>query len=238
MLLLIKLLIAHLLGDFFLQPASWVKDKTQKKFRSGWLYLHALLHGALSMLIVWDLQFWWMALIITFTHLIIDGLKMTFQNEKNGNYLFLLDQALHVSVIVWVSYYWTVEPLFPNPLFTEKHLLYFAAMLAVSMPASVLIKSLISRWMPFHEVKESNSLQDAGKYIGILERLFVLAFIISGHWEGIGFLIAAKSVFRFGDIKEYEGLKLTEYFMIGTLLSFGIAIFTGLVVLQFVPGNL
>ena len=232
MLLLIKLLIAHLLGDFFLQPASWIRDKTEKKFKSGWLYVHALLHGALSMLVVWDLQFWWMALIIVFSHLMIDGLKMTFQNEKNGSYLFLIDQVLHVLVIIWVSYYWTVEPLWPGPFLTEEYLLYLAAMLMVSMPASVLIKTMISRWMPFNEVKQNNSLQDAGKYIGILERLFVLAFIISGHWEGIGFLIAAKSVFRFGDIKEYEGLKLTEYFMIGTLLSFGIAIFTGMVVLE------
>jgi len=232
MLLLIKLLIAHLLGDFFLQPASWIRDKTEKKFISGWLYLHALLHGALSMLVVWDLKFWWMALIIAISHLLIDGLKMTFQNEKNGKYLFLIDQALHVSVIIWVSYFWSAAPLLPGPLLTEEHLLYLAAMLLVSMPASVLIKTMISRWMPFNEVKENNSLQDAGKYIGILERLFVLAFIVSGHWEGIGFLIAAKSVFRFGDIKEYEGLKLTEYFMIGTLLSFGIAIFTGLMVLE------
>jgi hypothetical protein len=232
MLLLIKLLIAHLLGDFFLQPASWIRDKTEKKFKSGWLYLHALLHGALSMLVVWDIQFWWMALIIMISHLLIDGLKMTFQNEKNGKYLFLIDQALHVLVIVWVSYYWSVDPLFPGSLLTEEHLLYLAAMLLVSMPASVLIKTMISRWMPFNEVKQNNSLQDAGKYIGILERLFVLAFIVSGHWEGIGFLIAAKSVFRFGDIKQYEGLKLTEYFMIGTLLSFGIAIFTGLLVLE------
>jgi hypothetical protein len=232
MLLLIKLLIAHLVGDFFLLPVSWIKDKTEKKFKSGWLYLHALLHGVLCMLVVWDLRFWWMALIIVISHLIIDGLKMTFQNEKNGNYLFLIDQALHILVIVWVCYYWTVDPIWPGPFLTEEHLLYLAAMLAVSMPASVMIKSMISSWMPFNEVKQNNSLQDAGKYIGILERLFVLAFIVSGHWEGIGFLIAAKSVFRFGDIKEYEGLKLTEYFMIGTLLSFGIAIFTGLLVLE------
>jgi hypothetical protein len=53
-------------------------------------------------------------------------------------------------------------------------------------------------------------------------------------WEGIGFLIAAKSIFRFGDIKESEGLKLTEYFMIGTLLSFGMAIFTGLATLKLI----
>lgn len=230
--LLIKLLIAHLLGDFFLQPNAWIQDKTQRKFKSGWLYLHALIHGVLTMLIVWDLQFWWMALIITISHLVIDGLKMTFQNERNGNVLFFIDQLLHLLVIVGVWNYWNPYPILLEPILTEKHLLYLAAMMFVTFPSSVVIKKLISRWVPFKEVKENNSLQDAGKYIGMLERLFVLVFIVSGHWEGIGFLIAAKSIFRFGDIKEYEGLKLTEYFMIGTLLSFGIAIFTGLVVLE------
>jgi len=33
--ILIKLVIAHLIGDFFLQPASWVKDKETKKLKSG-----------------------------------------------------------------------------------------------------------------------------------------------------------------------------------------------------------
>ena len=30
MIVFIKLLLAHLLGDFLLQPTSWVKDKEQK----------------------------------------------------------------------------------------------------------------------------------------------------------------------------------------------------------------
>ncbi len=54
---------------------------------------------------------------------------------------------------------------------------------------------------------------------------------IAGRWEGIGFLIAAKSVFRFSDIKNNVNNKLTDYFLIGTLLSIGIALFTGLMVL-------
>jgi len=183
------------------------------------------------MLIVWDISFWRPVLIIMCSHLLIDGFKMTFQNERNGRLLFLMDQLLHFLVLVIVWYYWTGFAFDPIYIFTPVHLLYVAAVLAVANPASILIKTMISRWMPFTEPKDKTSLQDAGKYIGILERLFVLAFILSGHWEGIGFLIAAKSVFRFGDIKEYEGLKLMEYFIIGTLLSFGIAIFTGLVVL-------
>jgi len=57
-------------------------------------------------------------------------------------------------------------------------------------------------------------------------------FVITGNWEGIGFLLAAKSVFRFGDLKESKDRKLTEYILIGTLLSFGIAIATGMLALK------
>jgi hypothetical protein len=48
-------------------------------------------------------------------------------------------------------------------------------------------------------------------------------------WEGIGFLLAAKSIFRFGDLKDKQDIKLTEYILIGTLLSFGIGILSALV---------
>ena len=58
--------------------------------------------------------------------------------------------------------------------------------------------------------------------------LFVFIFVITNHWEAIGFLLAAKSVFRFGDLSSSKDRKLTEYILIGTLLSFGIAIATGI----------
>jgi hypothetical protein len=64
----------------------------------------------------------------------------------------------------------------------------------------------------------------------MLERLLIYCFILTGHFEAIGFLLAAKSIFRFGDLKEAQDRKLTEYVLIGTLLSFGIAIATGLLV--------
>ncbi|MGB1309494.1 MAG: DUF3307 domain-containing protein, partial [Oceanihabitans sp.] len=40
MILLIKLLLAHIIGDFFLQPEKWVIDKEAKKLKSFKLYLH------------------------------------------------------------------------------------------------------------------------------------------------------------------------------------------------------
>jgi hypothetical protein len=92
----------------------------------------------------------------------------------------------------------------------------------------------MSQWSQSLNDDNYESLNNAGKYIGMLERLFVFVFVITGHWEGIGFLLAAKSVFRFGDLKESRDRKLTEYILIGTLISFGIAIGVGMVVLKLI----
>jgi len=94
--------------------------------------------------------------------------------------------------------------------------------------ASIVIGILTSKWDLNTINGNDQSLTDAGKYIGILERLFVFLFIISGHWDGIGFLLTAKSVFRFGDLSNANDRKLTEYILIGTLLSFAIASLIGL----------
>ena len=92
----------------------------------------------------------------------------------------------------------------------------------------VIIKIIITQWNPEANEDKDESLAKAGRYIGILERLFVFIFVIANHWEGVGFLLAAKSVFRFGDLSSAKDRKLTEYILIGTLLSFALAIFTGM----------
>jgi len=108
--------------------------------------------------------------------------------------------------------------------------------LFLTTPASIIIKVIISRWAPMisriGNPAEDDSLLSAGKYIGMLERLFVFGFIISGHFEATGFLLAAKSIFRFGDLRNSGDRKLTEYVLIGTLVSFGIAMLTGILFLE------
>ena len=88
----------------------------------------------------------------------------------------------------------------------------------------------MNRWSEQIDTDNNSSLDGAGKFIGILERLFVYIAILAGHLQVIGFLLAAKSVFRFGDLTRAKNRKLTEYILIGTLLSFLIAISTGLTV--------
>ena len=94
------------------------------------------------------------------------------------------------------------------------------------------MKTIFTKWDISKYTEDNESLKDAGKYIGILERLLVFIFIIVGHWEAVGFLITAKSVFRFGDLTSTKERKLTEYILIGTLISFGIAIIVSLLFLN------
>ena len=222
-----KLLLAHLLGDFVLQPTKWVIHKEANKIKSPYLYLHILIHFSLILLIFWDSNMWKIALVIALSHYLIDLAKLYAGPKfRNQSIPFFLDQFLHLIVIYGCSFYPHIEQstleLFDNinwPLVT--------AFVFVSFPAAIIMSKLLQKMSDQIEL-DHKSLPNAGKYIGILERLFVLVFILLGRWEAIGLLITAKSVFRFNDLKERNNRKLTEYILIGTLISFGMAILTGL----------
>jgi len=72
-------------------------------------------------------------------------------------------------------------------------------------------------------------LQDAGKYIGWLERLLIVTFVVGDYGEAVGFLLAAKALVRYPEIKEDELGLFGEYVLVGTLTSVGIALLGGLV---------
>lgn len=227
-----QLILAHLLGDFILQPTSWVKNKEAKKGKSLYFLAHIVLHFLLAWICLWNINLWWIAALIAVTHAIIDWCKLNFQNVKTKRAWFIGDQIAHLLVIIaiglgyeYAEYSYTFSIREYIPLFTGA--------LFLTIPSSIIIKNLITYWTPFHHSKEdmeTDSLANAGKYIGILERLLVFAFIVVDHWEGVGFMIAAKSVFRFSDLAQAKQRKWTEYVLIGTLLSFGTAILTGILV--------
>lgn len=230
--ILIKLILAHLIGDFFLQPNSWIKEKEKKTLRSPKLYLHVFIHIILLFVILWDISKWPIILTIGVLHFVIDALKLIFQTKKNKRLLFFIDQFLHLLVIIIV--YWlfiaTDASLF-DYILTEHALLLLTCILFLTIPVSIIMKTIFLKWNISKIVEGNESLRDAGKYIGILERILVFTFVILDHWEAVGFLITAKSVFRFGDLRESKERKLTEYILIGTLISFGISILIGLLYL-------
>jgi len=228
MIIFVKLLLAHLLGDFLLQPTSWVKDKERRKQKSIYLYLHTFLHFILAWLIVGKQDFGWYALALAISHGFIDFLKLYFQTSKTKRNWFTADQILHLLMIVAITLLYN-KSSFEFSALGNQFWVITTAIILLTRPTSIFIKNIISIWTP-ENTSTNESLQNAGNYIGILERLFVFCFIMTGHFEAIGFLLAAKSIFRFGDLKEAKDRKLTEYVLIGTLLSFGIALLIGLLV--------
>ena len=227
MLLAVKLLLAHLLGDFILQPEGWVKDKERQKLSSGYLYLHFLIHG---LLVYAFLQSWIITIIVVSTHAAIDIIKLYAQTKNTRRRWFFFDQLLHLAVIIAVVGWLEVNNLQPVIQWFSDHLLILTGIVFLTVPSSVVIKNAISRWDPDPGDDSPDSLEKAGAYIGVIERLFVFTFVMSGQWNAVGFLIAAKSVFRFGDLKESHDRKLTEYMLIGTLMSVGIASILGALV--------
>lgn len=227
-LLTIKLLIAHIMGDFVLQPDRWVAGKKAYRHRSKYFYLHGLIH-LVSLLVVlqFDFSYWPYITLIVVSHLVIDWIKLNLENKINVRVLFTADQLAHLIVIGIVVYIVHPFRLDFEKLYSAEWLLTTLAILLTSYVSAILMKILLSRWSV--EDSSDDSLKNAGKYIGILERLFVFAFIVLNQWSAIGLLITAKSVFRFSDLSRAKDRKLTEYILIGTLTSFGLAFLIGLV---------
>jgi len=222
--LLLRLLIAHVLGDFLLQPGGWVRERAQKHFMSKALYLHGVLHGVLAMLAFGDLSRWPLALLVAITHIAIDLLK-SYKDPRSTTW-FVIDQALHALVLfgiwAWSMGYAPGEDL--RPLWhDERTLAVILAAVMLTRPTGILIAVFTGRWSAQLGDRADN-LPSAGMWIGIIERLLILVFALGGEMQAVGFLLAAKSVFRFGDLSNDKDRMRTEYVLIGTLLSFGIAI--------------
>src|SRR5262249_375381 len=66
----------------------------------------------------------------------------------------------------------------------------------------------------------SERLQNAGLYIGWLERFLVLSALLLQSPLMIGLILTAKSIARY---PEFKSERFVEYFLIGTLLSLSIA---------------
>ncbi|HSR12956.1 MAG TPA: hypothetical protein VLS90_16040, partial [Thermodesulfobacteriota bacterium] len=78
----------------------------------------------------------------------------------------------------------------------------------------------------YNEACAARGFENGGKIIGYLERALIFFFILTGQPGSIGFLIAAKSILRFGEVKDRQNRLEAEYIIIGTLMSFGYGMLT------------
>ena len=230
--LLLRILVAHFLADFIFQPTSWVKMKNEHGLKSRYFWLHIAIHLVTLAVLIWDWHLWPVIVWVTASHLMLDALKS--KVSKSSIWIFLADQILHLAIImiIWMIYSGQVQLFIEevsNLVNSQKFWWLLLVTLLLSTPSSVLVGKITHKWNNELEgLGKHKGLENAGKWIGILERLLIFTFLAINEIGAIGFLLAAKSVFRFGDLTNTSDHKKTEYIIIGTFLSFSIAIAIGL----------
>lgn len=82
--------------------------------------------------------------------------------------------------------------------------------------------------------KQGEGAFRGGRLLGPMERLIVVASVVSGDLAGAGFVIAAKGLLRFREIRASDKStvdEVTEYFLIGTFVSVVLAAAVGVLLL-------
>lgn len=228
-------LFGHMLGDFYLQDECMCAAKKNNAFRSPKLYIHALLVFGAAWIVTWNASFWWAALLITILHALVDGTKSYIPAKKCNVYvLFFVDQLIHILFLLGVTclysylHGWqTWEWLIPY------RAVMFLVIVFCLWPANFFISNFLKLIKIEKNANPDTSLDkeyckttlDASRVIGSIERILVLLFVWLGEYSAIGFLIAAKSVMRFPEMG--QGKNNAEYYVVGSLLSFGLSIVLG-----------
>ncbi len=175
----------------------------------------------LTALLLLGFSYWKVILIITLLHGLIDLAKAyTLATLVN----FMIDQALHILVILvtWAIIFKEYMPGTQqiNDFYTTGNFWIFAAgIFFLTFPSSIIIGKATSFW------NVAPGLKNAGKYIGIIERVIIFILVYQGQYEAIGLLVTGKSILRYNSTHEEEK---TEYLLIGTFLSIFIAFIVGL----------
>jgi len=206
------LLFAHALGDFVLQT-RWI-NANKPRFSA------MLLHGAIVLVTAQaaigrvDAP---EIIVLALAHLAIDYLKTW--GGFTSLTAYLTDQCAHLSTILAVSIYapdlwqsgtWSGWPaLLP--------IMAVAAGLILTLLPGQFAVSLLMK--PHGDDFTKAGLKHAGQQIGLLERGLIFLFLLNDLPLGVGFLLAAKSLYGFG--QEYRH---AQYVIIGTLASFAWAI--------------
>ena len=245
----VALLFAHVLADFVFQT-NWMATNKRNPLVLG---LHIAIVYATAVAATGSVHPALLVLALLHIGIDVGKLILvTIWKTPNRLGPFLIDQTLHLASLIaltlWIPDLWSQGLWAPGAIVTGDDggllgtgLWSGETSLSVShLPAiMVLLTGLILSTRaggfavgllmePFspHLGKgdAGKSLPGAGRVIGHLERGLIFALVMFGQAQGVGLLIAAKSILRFGAVKDDR--RLSEYVIIGTLASFGWALVT------------
>lgn len=216
----IALFIAHVLADFVFQTDWMVRCKPRPEVLA--------LHGAVVVATAAALLgpgAWVELALLGAVHVGIDIIKLG--TRSGGAKAFVADQAAHLATIaaltvvapaLWAESPWA-QLAAPWPALILQGGLLVTGLIAATRAGGFAVGLLMAAptWQP-----PTGGLPDGGRMIGLLERGLIFLLVMAGRFEAIGFLIAAKSILRFGTVGEDRAV--SEYVIIGTLASFGWAL--------------
>jgi hypothetical protein len=233
LLILLKLILAHLLADFVLQTKKWVDDRKTKKLKSPYFYIHIGLAAILSYLFVAQWMLWWLIPVVFITHFLIDLWKLKQPAETTR--LFVTDQILHlISLFIIYLIIAKNQEIITNNIREfwndQNAIIVLVGYVLIIWPTGIFIREFTSKWYIQLRFDSNNELDKAGMWIGYFERFLVLTLLLLGQYEVIGFLIAAKSILRLNPTEELKSRQYTEYVLVGTFVSLSITISIGLLI--------
>jgi hypothetical protein len=232
--LFLPLFTAHILADFLLQTDLDVRWKTRPRV----LLKHALIVGGLSFLLLGVLRAWPLILVLALSHAIFDFIKTRYTQDRL--LFFLIDQLAHFAVIlatvlVLNSLDLQLHPYSLGSLLGRPYYVLCALLSGIIVTVKVggfvvgyavrpLLEEMEAKAEEVGAEQIINPLErgfdEGGRIIGYLERALILLFVLVNQPQAVGFLIAAKSIFRFGELSDSSRRMEAEYIIIGTLYSF------------------
>lgn len=243
---LLALYLAHLLADFVFQTPRLVE---QKRRGQPFAYLaHGLIHYLSAIVIVGffipgtivAIRTYLVVASLTLVHLLIDLAKTRLAAKNSigaGASAYLADQLAHFLTVVLAA--WLLSTAVPFRALTalfqiprsagNKFLAVPVIYLGVIFGGGYLIRFLtrsMAESVRIHEsVKSGEQLQNAGLYIGWLERFLILTALLLQSPAAVGLILTAKAITRY---PEFKSVRFAEYVLIGTLLSVSLAFVGGL----------
>ena len=232
--LLCLLLTMHVIGDFYFRDENPMKKKRNA-------YISLLLHGCCYLMIsvICVLPFYSVSLLVTAaalagSHFIVDNVKYVYCAKKKkkirNSSLYLIDQIIHLAfivvavlILVCMGYKLKAIPIIEKylPIVADSvgELLKWAVLILLAhKPANISIRLLTEKYKPEDSGEGKSVTSDnAGAFIGTLERLIILVMISIGQYAAIGLVLTAKSIARYNKISEDK--QFAEYYLLGTLLS-------------------
>lgn len=232
--ILMILLFAHILSDFYFQTESMAKKK-ERYFK--YIIIHSIVYGLITLIAVklicinFENKYLW---IIVISHFIIDAIKFSLKKnkviKKYQKYIFIIDQVIHIAILMIVSYFMIKSDnsyrynlmiqdiLNIMGISIESIIIFLVQLLLVHKPANIFIVNIMQTYKPIDKENDnSESIKKAGRVIGTLERIIMLFFLLIKQYSSVGLVLTAKSIARYNKISENK--EFAEYYLLGTLLS-------------------